>query len=45
MDPNINDIAYLNRFNEWDTMAYLPSNHDRPLGTCSKVDPIEVDLN
>ena len=21
-------------------MAYLPSDHDRPLGTCSKVDPL-----
>ena len=25
-------------------MAYLPSDHDRPLGTCSKVDPLKLVL-
>ena len=23
-------------------MAYLPGDHDRPLGTCSKVDPLKL---
>ena len=42
MGHNIDDIDNLNRFNEWGTMAYLSSDHDRPLGTCSKVDPLKL---